>query len=385
MKKSIMISWFLVLVLILSSVFPIESFKYQSSGSIERIKQTIPVILKEQNKQRINFITMGNSVGSGYTVAGGKAIPLLDRNEEFNNLLKDVDSVKYYKFARSQDTTNIRQLKLIMENRRLNLMNKDAVNGIEELDKRFGKKEKLTTDDIEKYYGDNELNPGIKDILSDDNSINIIILNCNVGLMISKMDRGLNLSQKLFAGFAMNKDLRDLQSLLQTISLLGKNNYVFLTGINNVRVASVLNIWVSLTNLHIKNICNNFLNVEYVDPIATSGIYFNPFVIDIHPDKEEYLRLTEKYFKSISDTIHEKIILNDIYNIFEKTGDKGNIYKYSSATVEIEAITKKEELKQKYSNSEIQFEKAMKEFHNYYKENYDNEFYRITENLLFDK
>ncbi len=380
---------FVILVVILSvvSIFSILPVELPiSTESVEKVSKLLPVILENKEISRINFIVLGNSIANGFTLAGGKSIPLLERSEEFISLLEQDLPVYHYKFARPQDTTNIRLLKLIASNRRLDVMNLDAVNGIRELDERYGKEEAnlLTSADIDKYYSDKDPNVGIRDLLSDNNSINIVILNCNVGAAISKFDRGINLQQKITSIFAMSKDFRDLNSLFQEISVLGENNYVFMTGINKLRILNVFNIGISAFNMRLKDICNNFLNVQYVKPITAKGIYFNPFLIDIHPNKEEYLRIIENYFESVNDNIMRKIILNDIYNTFEKIADERNIYKnYKETSSKI--IIARERLKNKYRNSETDFKKAMKEFHKYYRKNYDCEFYRLPENLIFDE
>lgn len=326
-------------------------------------------ILKRNNIENINLISLGNSIATGYAV-NSEIKPLLKRNEKLEKQLKSNNiNINTYSFARAQDNNDEHILDWIVNNIKQSEINKrvhvDFGNSSNAMDRTC-----ITDENVEKYYPLKPKNDiGLSDLImkNKENEANIIVYNGATGSFLDNFTRkGRHLN---FHGFY--RDFKSMEAILKTIYLKNPDTQVYVCGIPTF---TKLNLTFYF-NHKIKQICENYPNCTYVSPSPQHMIYDKDgnLSIDIHYNKHEYLNLNNNIMKSIVDNFERNRCLID----FDKTTKEiSNICQY-------EEPDKKNTKKYMWNNinelmlkhKKVMDKDMLKTIKDYYKEKYPYDYF----------
>ena len=274
-------------------------------------------ILQEEGKTELILTALGNSISTGFSFCDENK-PLLDRNELLEALCEEykIDLYKY-KFAISENNSDQNTLNYILNNyteKKINEMNrrdyeKYLLNG----------QELLSEEKIKEYYGRLKAsNIHIQDILfnTSDNAANIVIYNGGTGSFLDNITRGGKHKYKN----GVRKDLAHIEAILSMIQNANRDNYcntqVYLCGVPRLLNTGIQDYYM---NRPLKTVSNRYAHTSYVDNFSRHLVYKGNAKVDLHYDKNEYLKLTHLILKSaiknyvIKDSLIE--IDRDLYKL----------------------------------------------------------------------
>lgn len=254
-------------------------------------------MLSKNDKTKIVLTALGNSISTGFSFCDENK-PLLDRNELLDVICEEygIDLYKY-KFARSENNSDQNTLNYILNN--------DTEHDINELNRRDYEKyllngnSLLTKEQIEKYYGDKEdSDVHIQDILfnTEDDAANIVVYNGCTGSFLDNITRG----GKHKYDNGIKKDLSHVEAILSLIQNSNRENesntQVYLCGAPRVLNTGIQDYYM---NRPLKTISKRYANTTYVDNFKRHFVYKGNAKVDLHYDKNEYLKLTHLILKRI--------------------------------------------------------------------------------------
>ncbi len=255
-------------------------------------------MLKDNEKTKLILTALGNSISTGFSFCDENK-PFLDRNELLEAICEEYDIDLYkYKFARSENNSDQNTLNYILNNyteKEMNEMNRrDYEKYI------LGGNELLSKEKIEEYYGEDKASDvQIQDILfnTEDDAANIVVYNGLTGSFLDNVTRGG--MHKLTNG--IKKDLSHVEAILSLIHNSNRENesntQVYLCGAPRVLNTSVQDIFM---NKYLRRIIERYPHTTYVDNVKRHFIYKGKSKVDLHYDKNEYLKLTHVLLKSIT-------------------------------------------------------------------------------------
>lgn len=278
-----------------------------------QLNMNLSFLFKENGIKKFNFLSVGNSISSGYS-ALRTTKPLLLRNEGIKSDMARYGGVEcgLYHFARAQNNNDEHIYDWIMSDIKLSEIYKMNRNDYEIGPTRM-KITGLTDAQIEQYYPlKTEADKGLKELIleSSPTLANIVVYNGLTGSFLDGFTRKGNLLQKTTYGIS-----RDLMSVRATLSYIqgqnrinGTHTQVYLCGIPNF-----LGIYISeVFNHNLKSLAQQYANVSYVKP-PRSKFFYEPNIeedrkeqipvfhkkIDIHYDEMEYMKLNQNILTSI--------------------------------------------------------------------------------------
>lgn len=254
-------------------------------------------ILKDEGIKKLIITSMGNSISTGFSFCDENK-PLLDRNALLEIMCEEygIDLLKY-KFARSENNSD--------QNTFNNIINNLSEEDINALNRRDYEKHLsngnalLSKEEIEKYYSNGNNTP-IRDIIFNNNesTANIVVYNGLTGSFLDNVTRGGK--HKLTGG--IHKDLSYVDSIMGLIHNNNRENdgntQVYLCGAPRVLNTSIQEPFM---NRHLKQIEKRYPHVTYVDNPSRHMLYKGNFKVDLHYNKNEYLKLTHLIMKSFID------------------------------------------------------------------------------------
>lgn len=277
-------------------------------SSITKISEDNLELLNKFNElgiEKLIMVALGNSISTGFSFCD-ENIPLLDRNILLDIMCEEygIDLYKY-KFARSENNSDEHVLNWILNNYTEQDMNKLNRRDYEKYEK--SSNSLLTKEEISKYYSDGEYSDvHIKDILfnTEQDTANIVVYNGCTGSFLDNVTRGGK--HKYTNG--IKKDLSHVESILSLIQNSNRENesntQVYLCGVPRLLNTGIQDYYM---NRPLKNISKRYANTTYVDNFKRHFVYKGKTKVDLHYDKNEYLKLTHLILKSII----ENYIIND--------------------------------------------------------------------------
>lgn len=267
-------------------------------------------LLKNNNVEKLNLISVGNSIASGYSWMDITK-PLLYRDERIESIMAEKGIVlKRYHFARYANNNDEHVYSWFTRN-----ISEEQMNYWNRVDTNLTRVIGLTEALIEKYYPHNPTeNVGIRDIIlsSNPNLANIVIYNGATGSFLDNVTR--NGKHKLTTG--IKRDSISIEATLKDIQISNRfnrtNTQVYLCGAPRILNTPVTDIFI---NSRLKKIASNYANVTYVPPIPRKVLYHSPeygISPDTHYDEEEYIVLLNQIIQSITTNYLQKKAMIDI-------------------------------------------------------------------------
>lgn len=177
--------------------------------------------LKKNEVKKLNLSSWGNSIASGYSMAG-QTKPLLLRNKTLEDVLKDYDiELQLSQFSRFENNNDENALEWLLTGKTEKDMNHYAY-----IDDTWMPKsgEKITEREFGRYYPEGKKQERtMQDILREKgiDVSNIIIYNGATGSFLDNNTRGGILSHRLMHG--IRKDCTSIESILKYIHILNRN------------------------------------------------------------------------------------------------------------------------------------------------------------------
>lgn len=288
--------------------------KFKIEEKLEESNQKLAQVLKENKIVNLRITSLGNSIGSGYSMQRITK-PLLLRNETLKPIMVKMGILTDIKhFARMQNNCDEHIYSWLVTNKKeseIHKMNLVDYGNSSISQQNYG----LTNDLKQKYYSTSLIEDnGLQDILfaSGTNLANILIYNGGTGSFLDSVTRNGKLSQMLTYG--LKRDTTSLEATLKYIQEVNRENgtnvQVYLCGAPNflgLRITEII-------NYRLKKIAKQYANVVYVEPIISKFFYPNmeankeklttlkkilSLRPDIHYDEIEYLKLNHQIIKSI--------------------------------------------------------------------------------------
>ncbi len=267
--------------------------------------------LKRNNVTNFRLISLGNSIGSGYSLRRTTK-PLLIRNESLKPIFKKGEiNLELFHFARAQNNNDECIFEWLATN-----IKESEIQKLNQLDYGKGPIGKpvhgLSKEQMEMYYSSKEPR-GLQELIFDidPNMANIVIYNGCTGSFLDNVTRQGSIFHKLTHG--IKRDTRSLEATLKWIQInnrnKGANTQVYLCG-----VPDFLGLKISeFINQKLRKIAKQYANVVYVEPVKSKFFYKsleekNSFLLkaDLHYDEKEYekfnLHIIEKINANYSKT-----------------------------------------------------------------------------------
>ena len=253
--------------------------------------------LKNLDKEKLVMVALGNSISTGFSFCDDNK-PLLDRNILLETMCEEygIDLYKY-KFARSENNSDQNVLNWILNNYTEQDMNNMNRRDYENHEKNGNSL--LTGKELDQYYGKSKVDDvHIQDILFNDgeDTANIVIYNGATGSFLDNITRGGIHKYKN----GVNKDIGHIESVLSLIHNNNRENLsgtqVYLCGVPRLLNTGIQDYYM---NRPIKTVSKRYPNVSYVDNFKRKVIYKGKNKVDLHYNKNEYLKLTHLIMKSV--------------------------------------------------------------------------------------
>lgn len=277
--------------------------KYNDSlYTIEKVKEdNIELLnkLQELGIVKIVLTALGNSISTGFSFCDNN-VPFLDRNEQLELLCEEygIDLYKY-KFARSENNSDQNTLNYILNN-----FTEEDINKLNRRDYNkfiLSGNPLLTEEEIKKYYGKKEdSDVHIQDILfnTEDDSANIVVYNGCTGSFLDNITRG---GKHIYKN-GVRKDVAHMESILSMIQNSNRENesntQVYLCGVPRLLNTGIQDYYM---NRPIREISKRYAHTSYVDNFSRHIIYKGKAKVDLHYDRNEYLKLTHLILRSAID------------------------------------------------------------------------------------
>ena len=297
----------------------------------EKLNKKLALFFKEHGIKNFRITSIGNSIGSGYSLVRTTK-PLLLRNETIEKIMRENGIyLERYHFARAQNNSDDHIFEWIQNNiteSDIHKLNKNDYNNGKTSMPTHG----LSQEKLEKYYPTDIKNDvGLRDLILEtkEDLANIIIYNGCTGSFLDGLTRQGSISQQLMHG--VKRDVYGLESTLKYIQSNNRNNQsntqVYICG-----APDFLGLKISeLINHKLKKISQKYANTVYVNPVKSKFLYksldnieeedlsklqqiFKKYLKfpDVHYDEEEYLKFNNNILETISNNYQET---NSLINV----------------------------------------------------------------------
>lgn len=268
-------------------------------------------MLDSNDIQSVNMVAVGNSISFGYS-AKDDIIPLLLRNEKLANDPR----INMYHYSRAQFNCDGHFLEYMSKDYHISDINSIVRNDLSSETSGLNH-DYITQQQIDEYYPLTlDYDPTLSELISEDDSVNIIIYNGDTGLFLDRLTINGDFSYSAF-----EEELYDVDYFCKNIYLNNSKTQIYLCGI-----PKYLNIGLSdaLVNNKIKEIADRYTNVTYVEPAASRVLYDteNGLQGDMHYNKDEYLILNKNIINSINENYVSNMLATEIYkSLIELSAD----------------------------------------------------------------
>ena len=288
----------------------------------ESLNEKLVFICKENNITNLRLTSIGNSIGSGYSMFRTTK-PLLLRNENLGKIMEAYDiNLDLHQYARAQNNNDEHVFSWLANNITESEIQKMNVNDYS--GGRTSMETNISDENLKKYYPlafkDSLENP-IQDIIfeSNDNLANIVIYNGATGSFLDNLSRKGKITQMLTYG--IKRDIKSLEATLKFIQEKnrnkGSNTQVYICGAPDVPIVHITEV----INHKLRRIAKEYANVTYVKPVTVKLLYpsyeeeqkmsleesqsflkrLSILRPDIHYDEIEYLKLNNNIIAAIND------------------------------------------------------------------------------------
>ena len=273
------------------------------------LNKKLASLLTKYGIKNVRITSMGNSIGSGFSMVRTTK-PLLLRNTTLSSILSDQNiELDVHHFARAQNNSDEHMVEWLEKNIKeseVHEMNRSDYSG-----EATSLPTHITKEELEEYYPINKVNDiGLKDSIleKDEELANIVIYNGATGSFLDGLTRHGTLKQQMIHG--VKRDLSSIESVLKVIQINNRegksDTQVYLCGAPNFLGLGISNI----INKKIKKIADKYANVVYVEPIKSkmfyqkmdeNGMDISGKGIDIHYDEKEYEAFNNNIISTIND------------------------------------------------------------------------------------
>lgn len=273
------------------------------------LNERLASVLSKFGIKNVRITSLGNSIGSGYSMVRSIK-PLLLRNTTLSKILsaKGIELDTHH-FARAQNNSDKHVLEWLETNIKeseIHKMNRSDYSG-----EKTSMPAHIHEEAIDEFYPtEMEQDMGLKDAIteSDENMANIVVYNGGTGSFLDGLTRHGSLKQQLLHG--VKRDIKNIEASLKIIQAnnrSGKSNtQVYLCGAPNFLGMGLSNP----INRRLKKLASEFPNVVYVEPVKAkmrykqldeNGNEIDKKGIDIHYDEEEYTAFNNNIIQAINE------------------------------------------------------------------------------------
>lgn len=271
--------------------------------------------LKNKKIEEVNFIILGNSLASGYTVVN-KIRLFFDRNEDLLEKLKKAKIVAHkYHFAQPYDNENSKILAWLKNNQTSAEIfagqKKNYFTGPrKEIDK-WNIDEKT----LESFFAENmKKNLGVRDLIQKNEAgkLNLVIFLGNTGETMARV-KDENVLHYIKASIeGLKKDLINFKEIIAYLVNLNKKTLVLIMGVpkHQAFLFRIFNLLIRAVNRWCKKVAEKEKNVLFTDG---GGMLVKRYkvngedLLDLHPDDENYLRMLTQCMKGLNRILDEKV------------------------------------------------------------------------------
>jgi hypothetical protein len=256
-------------------------------------------ILKKNQVTSINFIIIGNSLASGYTVAS-KIKPLFERNKTLSKELKKQNiSNNIYHFSQPYDNPNKSILSWIKNNQTQKEVLAQQIKHYFSGPRKNIDKNNIDLQTLKKYFSKNiKDKQGIKNLIKNQqkHNLNIIVFSGNTGATMDYVENNSILNSCKAIWLGAKKDLVYCKKTIKYIYKLNPKNLIVVINLPfHERFPFIIFDGVIL----IFNYLVKFINRKIPNLIFTKGGTIevkcyqidNQKIFDIHPDEKHYIKM----------------------------------------------------------------------------------------------
>ncbi len=271
--------------------------------------------LKNKKIKEVNFIVLGNSLASGYTVVN-KIRLFFDRNEDLLEKLKKAKIVAHkYHFAQPYDNENSKILSWLKNNQ-------TSVEVFAEQKKNYftgARKEidKWNIDEktLESFFAENmKENLGVRDLIQKNEAgkLNLVIFLGNTGETMARV-KDENVLHYIKASIeGLKKDLINFKEIIAYLIDLNKKTLVLIMGIprHQAFLFRIFNLLIRAVNCWCKKVAEKEENVLFTDG---GGMLVKRYkingenLLDLHPDDESYLHMLAQCMRGLNKILDKKV------------------------------------------------------------------------------
>lgn len=269
-------------------------------------------ILHQNQISSVNFIIIGNSIASGYSVAS-KIQLFFDRNQSlFKELKKQKITYSTYHFSQPYNNSNQTIFNWIKDNQ----TQKEVLN--QQIKHYFFSSRKeidqnnINIQTLKKYFSKNIKDiRGIQDLIKyqKQNHLNIIIFIGNTGATMDYVENNkiFNSCKAIILG--AKKDFYDCQKITKYISKLNPKNLIVVMDLPFHETFPFIFLnWIIFIFNRLVRITNRYQNIIFSKGgtvVIKQYHVGNQRVFDVHPDKNHYLNMINFCMASINSKIYQ--------------------------------------------------------------------------------
>jgi hypothetical protein len=335
-------------------------------------------VFKKMGVNLVNFISLGNSVATGYSIID-TVKPLFKRNESLESQLSDNKiGSRFYNFCRAQKNRDSNVLNWITnDDYTASRINTEIRNSL------LWNGDKIDEND---YPVNAENDVTFKQVNKDESASNIVVYNGGTGTFLDAGTRnGLG---NVIGSFS--KDFSSMGAVLDTIYAQNPSTQVYVCGIPQIFPIGLLTKFT--INRELKKICKEHPNAVYVTPANTHFLYKNvegKIEFDFHPNQPEYLNLTNNIISTVADNYIKTAFCLETFHALDKVSDdaqyvdeslRGNA-NYAINKTLIPIIEKYQTL----FEDNTQFLDAMNNLKRLFKSRYPHDFFFIPKKETIDE
>lgn len=271
--------------------------------------------LKNKKIKEVNFIILGNSLASGYTVVN-KIRLFFDRNEDLLEKLKEAKIVTHkYHFAQPYDNENSKILSWLKNNQTsvevfAGQKRNYFMGARKEIDK-WNIDEKT----LESFFAENmKENLGVKDLIKKNEvgKLNLVIFLGNTGETMARV-KDENIFHYIKASaIGLKKDLINFQRIITYLANLNEKTLVLIMGIprHQTFIFRIFNLLIRGFNYWCKKVAEKEKNILFIDgeKMVVKRYKVNgENLLDLHPDDESYLYMLTQCMRGLNKILDKKV------------------------------------------------------------------------------
>lgn len=325
--------------------------------------------------KKVNIISMGNSIASGFSAIDGIK-PLSFRIAE---KMQD-DNIDFYDLALAADNADKHTFEYVVGNQSFEEYYKlihANYFGIH----RMLKEVNIDEETFGMYYSNLLNGDNINDILLRQDSDNVIVYCGATGKFLDHISRNGSLNPFDLQKFVV-EDIYYIRALYNYINMCNRNGrciQVYLLALPNILGINITNI----INKELRKLAIMFPNVTYVEPENCKFVYpRSKYLFDVHYNDAEYDLLVDNIIKKINATSFSQKIKIQLDALINKHTMS---LRLNGKPLEFMELLKDiDDIFQIYDISEEEKKYILDQFNKYFKSKFPSEFYYLGNKNLID-